>query len=194
MIESLQQPRAAAADQPAVQAVAERVDVEERERQQKAIALGDLPAGNEVQRIRGEVVMREHGALRRAGGAGGVDDRGGRVAVEVDERPRIVIRGQRREVCLGDRRARLRVDGDVGDLALAIEDVDRHEDHAELHAGQEDVDQLDAVRQIDAQPVALGESARAQRVRHAIAAPLDLAEGERLPSPLQRDVVAAVHE
>ena len=39
-------------------------------------------------------------------------------------------------------------------FAIPIQDVDRHENHAELHARQIDIDHLDAVHQIDAQPVA----------------------------------------
>ena len=73
------------------------------------------------------------------------------------------------------------------DLAVAIEDVDRDEDHAELDAGEIDVDQLDAVAEVDAEPVALGESAGAQRVRDAVAAAFDVAEGELGAFPFERD-------
>ena len=66
---------------------------------------------------------------------------------------------------------------DVRDLALAIQDVDGHEDHAELHAGEIEVDHLDAVGEIDAQAVARRRSPRCeQQVRQPIAARVDLAE------------------
>ena len=43
MIESLEQPHAAAAHQPAVQSVAEGVDVKQGEREEKAVVVRDLP-------------------------------------------------------------------------------------------------------------------------------------------------------
>ena len=91
VIEALQQAHAAAAGQPAVQAVAEGVDVEEREREEEAVAVGDLPHGQQVDGIGGEVVVRQDGAFRRAGRARGVDDRGGRIAVEVFDRTIVAI-------------------------------------------------------------------------------------------------------
>src|SRR5207245_1379182 len=51
MIESLQQPHAAAADQPAVQAVAEGVDVEEGKTEEEAIVARDLPRSEQGRRI-----------------------------------------------------------------------------------------------------------------------------------------------
>ena len=81
MLESFEKPHAAAGDQPAVQAVAEGVDMEERKGQQEAILIGDLPAGEEIQGVGGEIVVGEDCAFGGSGGAGGVDQRGGRVAV-----------------------------------------------------------------------------------------------------------------
>ena len=71
--------------EPAVQAVAERVDVEERQGEQEAVGRGDLPAGEQVDGVGGEVVVGEDRAFGRAGGAGGVDDAGGRIAIEGDD-------------------------------------------------------------------------------------------------------------
>src|ERR1039457_6451432 len=48
MLEALQQAHAAAAEHPAVQTVAQRVHVEERQRQQEAVGGADLPAGEQV--------------------------------------------------------------------------------------------------------------------------------------------------
>ena len=93
VLEALQQAHAAAGEQPAVQAVAERVDVEQGQREQEAVGGGDLPAGEQIDGVGGEVVVGEDGAFRRAGGAGGVDDAGGRIAVE---RARRAVRRRRR--------------------------------------------------------------------------------------------------
>ena len=65
-----------------MQPVAEAVDVEERQREQESGRAGDLPAGDEIDRVGREVVVREDGAFRRAGGAGCVDDGGRVIAVE----------------------------------------------------------------------------------------------------------------
>ena len=67
-----------------MQAVAERVDVEQRQGEQEPVGGGDLPAGEQVDGVGGEVVVGEDGAFGRAGGAGGVDDAGGSVAIEGD--------------------------------------------------------------------------------------------------------------
>ena len=82
VLEAFEQAHAAAADQPAVQAVAERVDVKQRQREQEAVGCGDLPAGEQVDGVRGEVVVREDRAFGRAGGAGGIDDAGRSIAIQ----------------------------------------------------------------------------------------------------------------
>ena len=58
----------------------------------------------------------------------------------------------------------LRIAHDVADLALAVEDVDRHEDHAELQARQEQVEELGPVGELDGEAVA-GTEPRATRER-----------------------------
>src|SRR5580698_9220086 len=82
MLETLQQARAASADEPAVQAVAKAVDVEERESEQKTIGTRYLPAGEQIERVRRHVVVREDGAFGDTGGAGGVDNASGGIAIE----------------------------------------------------------------------------------------------------------------
>ena len=86
MFEALQQTHAAAGGQPAVQAVAERVDVKQGQGEQETIGGGDLPAGEQGDGVGGEVVVGQDRAFRRAGGAGGVDDAGRGVAIEGDSR------------------------------------------------------------------------------------------------------------
>ena len=166
MLEALQQAHAAAAGEPAVQAVAEGVDVEERQREQEAVGGGDLPAGEQVDGVGGEIVVGEDGAFGRAGGAGGVDDAGGRVAIERRSRGGRghgggfggefggVQSGRRSKARRRSTAAGSASLQDVRDLAVAIEDVDGDEDDAELDAGEIEVDHLDAVGEVDAEAVA----------------------------------------
>jgi hypothetical protein len=53
------------------------------------------------------------------------------------ERRRAPDRDRRVDIAIGDDGTRFGVLEDVRQLALAVEDVDRHEDHAELEARQE---------------------------------------------------------
>ena len=64
-------------------------------------------------------------------------------------------------------------------LALAIQDIHRHEDHAESNAGEIEVDEFDAVGEMDAEAVAANKSARGELVSHARSAYGDVAERER---------------
>ena len=143
-----------------MQAVAQRMHVKQRQRQQKPVGGGDGPAGVQVERVGCEIVVREDGAFGNAGGAGGVDEGRGSIAVERDIGRAACCgtfnslyppqrRGSRHFLC-GDHRLWLRIGEDVENLALAVEDVDGHKDHAELDAGEIDVDQFEAVGEIDA--------------------------------------------
>ena len=60
--------------------------MEERQREQQLVAIRNLPAREQIEGVGREVVVRENGALGRAGGAGRVDQRGRRIAIE--NRPR----------------------------------------------------------------------------------------------------------
>ena len=77
------------------------------------------------------------------------------------------------------------------DLALAIENIDRDEDHAQLHAGEIEIDHLQAVGEIDAQAVAGLEAALAQQRRHPVAAVVDIAERVGASLVFEGDAVAA---
>ena len=66
------------------------------------------------------------------------------------------------------------------DFAVAIKDVDRHKDHAELHAREIDVDHLDAIREIDAQPVARAQPFCGQELGQPVTARIEFAERVRL--------------
>src|SRR5262249_16687097 len=63
MIETLQQPHATSARQPATKTVARCVDVEQREREQEPVGCRDLPRGEQRLAIRYEVAMRQDGTL-----------------------------------------------------------------------------------------------------------------------------------
>ena len=82
----------------------------------------------------------------------------------------------------GDDQLRLGIRDDVGDLALPIQDVDRDEHHAGLHAGEEEIDELEPVRQLNREPIARLEPAPAQHRRDPRRAVRDLAERQLPPT------------
>ncbi len=82
MLEAFEQAHAAAAGEPAVQTVAERVHVKQGQGEQEAVGRGDLPAGEQGDGVGGEVVVGEDRAFGCAGGAGGVDDAGRGIAIQ----------------------------------------------------------------------------------------------------------------
>ena len=190
MFEALEQPHPASADEPGVQAVAEAVDVEEREREQESIGPGNLPAGGKIQCISGEIIVGEHRAFRCSRGSGGIDDPGGRLAVDGSDRT--FVRqpcGCSRDVVRipdgkGTREFGARYDcggvgigEDVGNLSVAVEDIDGNENDPELDAGEEKIDHLDAIGQVYAKAVAGMEAALGEQLSQAIAATVDVAEG-----------------
>jgi hypothetical protein len=64
-------------------------------------------------------------------------------------------------------------------ISLAIQHVHRHHDDAGLDARQPQIDDLDAIGEIERQPIAGLHAARPQRMRHAVAPLLERAEGQR---------------
>src|SRR5580704_15013653 len=207
MLEALQQTRAAAADEPGVQAIAEAMYVEERQGQKKTVGARDLPAGEQIERVRGNVVVREDGALGHAGGAGGVDDAGGGIAVQKNLRAFVgqnggVAREIRRmpeghgagKLSCGDHSRRLGIAEDMRQLALAIEDVDGNEDHAQLEAGEIQVDHLEAIGEVNAQAIARFKLAPGQQLSQAIAAGVDIAESVGGSLEFERGLAAASME
>ncbi len=96
------------------------------------------------------------------------------------------------------RHSRIRDQGDRGRVGqnvryftVAIENVDRHKDQSQLHAGEIDVDHLDRIDEVDAEAFAGAESFAKQKLREAIAARIDFAEGERAAAEFERRDVAA---
>src|ERR1700737_1390821 len=82
----------------------------------------------------------------------------------------------------------------MGDLALSVQNVDGHENHAQLDARQVEVDHLQAVGEVYAKAIAGFESALFEQVGDAGAALVDLAEGQRAALELKRDCVPAFDE
>ena len=69
VLKSFGQPHVTPASEPAVNAIAEAMDVEKRQRAEVAIGRGELPAGDERATVGDEVAVGQYGALRRAGRA-----------------------------------------------------------------------------------------------------------------------------
>ena len=181
VIEAFEQTHAAGCQQPAMQPVAERVHMKQRRREQKAIRRRDFPGLDQARAVHGEIVVREHGAFGDAGGSGRVDQRGGVVAIQRHFGKRIAglrgrFRQQRGNLGGGHQQFGFGVAEDVRHLAIAIQNVDGDEDHAQLDAGEIEIDKLDAVRQVNAQAIAFGQAACGERARHAIAARVDFTE------------------
>src|SRR5579864_6223105 len=89
MFETFEQTCASAGGQPAMQAVAEAMHVKQRKREDEPVGARNLPASNQIGRVRSEVVVRKHGAFGSSGGAGCVDDSGGRVTIQRDVRAKV---------------------------------------------------------------------------------------------------------
>ena len=95
-------------------------------------------------------------------------------------------------LCLrGDDGAGIGIRQNVGDLAIAIEDVDRHEDGAQAGDGQEQVNVFEAVGEIDAQALAGRKSPGGEGAGHAAGAVVKGAEGVSGAVPFQAGFVPA---
>ena len=192
MLEAFEQPHATAGDEPAVQSVAEGVDVKQRQREKQAVAIVDLPAGKQIEGIGGEIIVRENRAFRDSGGAGSVDQRGGRIAIERGINDRLITKlGQ---VGRGDEQLGLGVVHDMGDFAVAIEDVDRDENHAQLHAREIEVDHRQTVGELHADAVALREALMDESGGHAVAPAIQFTEGVLPTLPFECHFIAAIDQ
>ena len=100
LLEAFEKAHPASACKPTMQPVAQRVHVKQRKRQQETVGAGDLPGCQQTDRVGRKVIVREHCALRSSGGAGGVDDARGRIAIDYNLRPLIRKRSSiTRKVC-----------------------------------------------------------------------------------------------
>ena len=79
----------------------------------------------------------------------------------------------------------------MSELAFAVQHVHRNEDHAKSNAGEIQVDEVDAVRQVNTQAIAASDASRAELVRHTRRARVDFAECERAIRSGSVDVLEA---
>ena len=168
--------------------------MEQREGEQEAILARDLPRREQGDGVRDQVVVRQQRALGAARRPGGVDDHRRGVAIEGRGQawiPGIVPDLTPGHVLHTDDRHGLRVRDDVGQFPVAIQDVDRDEDDAEPHAGQVEVDERQAVRQVDGKAVPGANPPGLQGGRHDRRPLVEFAERERAVLPLEGDVVAS---
>ena len=98
------------------------------------------------------------------------------------------------DLCIRNQRARIGIGENMRDFPVAIKDVDRHKDHAEFHARQIDVDHLDAIHEINAEPVAFAQPSFHQEARKTITARIEFSERVRLVAELECDGIAASFE
>jgi len=79
-------------------------------------------------------------------------------------------------------------------LPLTVEHVDRHDDDAEARGGEEEVEILKAVGEIQREPIAARQPADRERRRHPVRALVEIGERVLLARPLQRHLVRPVAE
>jgi len=207
MVETLEKAHAASGDEPAVDAVAEAVDMKERQAEQEPVGRGDLPAGEKVDRVGREVVVGEDRAFGRTCRARGIDDACRPVAVERDGGTQVFEGGRFPEQILGapdgdagtdfaigNERRGLGVGEDVSDLAVSVEDVDGNEYEAQLDAGEKYIDHLDRIGQIDGEAVARAQAAAGKELGEPIAARVYVAKGPGVVAEFKCDLVAAALE
>src|SRR6202044_3808330 len=188
VLEAFEQAHAATAEQPAVETVPQGVYVEKGQGQQQAIGGGDLPAGEQIQGVSGEVVVGQDGALGGPRGAGGVDQSGRRVPVQTCGYANVTrgagFRNESIEIVACDEKTRRRIVENVRHLALAVEHIQGNEYGAEPHARQVQVNRLHAVGELDRDAVALLDTTGSKGIRHTACAGACLAEGEAAALPL----------
>ena len=193
VFETLGQTQVATAEEPAVQSVRQTVHVKEWQRRKVAVGRRDRPGRDEGETVGRKITLREHRALRRPGRARRVDERHRRIRIGRDRNSRARLRRSlgRQRVHLPDRhiagnkpgqlarshhRGGRGVPHDVGQLALSVEHVDRHDDQTELGSRQPKIDDLDPVLQKKREPISRLQTPRAQKVREPIAADLKVAK------------------
>ena len=151
--------------------------MEERQHGQVAVVARDAPAGHEVDGVGGEVVVREHRALGSAGGARRVDDRRRLVAVDGQARHAAGARLAPRAPASSTSTTGLPAGNSAACAAVAtiscgsasatMWPISRSrystligtKIDAEPHAGEEQIDELDAVRQMHRKPITMHEPA-----------------------------------
>src|SRR6185369_13210216 len=117
VFKAFEQSHAASGEQPTMQPVAQRVNVEQRQRKQETIRGRDLPSLVQTGSVHGEVVVRQNRAFGCAGGSRCVDQGGGRLAIEWNFRQSAVLlrglRTQSGQLFFRDEQFRLSVGQDM---------------------------------------------------------------------------------
>src|SRR5262245_18106966 len=80
------------------------------------------------------------------------------------------------EIAGRDYGLRLRISNQVRHLSFSIQYVERHEENARLHAGQIELDQLDAIRKVNRQSVALAKATVFKQTCEPIAAEIEFSK------------------
>ncbi len=181
--------------------------MEHRQRMQQAVASREPPGRGEGLGVDTEIEVGEADALRFAGGAGGIQQRGERLPVDLDDVLRIgaraarlpqaavTVRVQRVQDArtrrigepeqfhaargVGDYGRRLRVAQEIIEFRRRIRRVQRVEDQARAQARKVEQQRLRAFLHLHADPIAGHETRRRQEIREARALALDLAVAQR---------------
>ena len=70
----------------------------------------------------------------------------------------------------------LRVPNQVRDLSFSVQHIDGYEENARLHTSEIEIDQLDAIGEINCQPVALAQATLSEQMREPIAADVEFSK------------------
>ena len=198
MFKPFQQAHPATTDQPCMHSVSQCMNVEQRQRQQKTVRLRYLPTGDDVQRIRREIVVRKHRPFRCPRCPRCVDDPRSSVAIQIHCRPahRHPLRRSHPlfNVFCRDMRRRFGIAENVRDLPVTVQNIDRHKDHSGFHCRQIEQNHLRAISHIDTKPVPLHQTSLQHQVRQLITPVINFAKSEVAVLPLQRYTLSAVDE
>jgi len=145
--------------------------------------------------------VREHRTFGSTRGPGCVDYPRGRIASERGLRTPVRESGGRFRQFAGrqsgvepNHGSRRSVAENMRNLAIAIEDIDRHENQTQLDRRQVKIDHLDAISQVNTQPISRLQPTRQQQLRQPIAAPLEIAESVSIALEFKRNIVAAANQ
>ena len=207
-VEAGQEDNRAAGQQDRLGGDEQAARVENRQRVQKHVVAGEAPRFHKRLGVRKKIVMRQHGALRTAGRAGGVKESSEIVRPALGRDERIVLAGrevgqragpvavqsqQRRPRFRRDRRKRPRaaavadqqpgpgIGDEIVDFGRCIGGVERQEGGAGGHAGGIDGERLRRFLRLQRNPVADRDAAGAQRIGKARSQPQELSVADIAP-------------
>jgi hypothetical protein len=193
-----------------MKAITQPMDVKQRKGEEKTVVGTDSPTVQQIDSIRGEVVLGQNSSLGRARSARGINDSDGCVSIGGGPCWYILLcryvarqigscpyRDLRCDWLIGHNPSRFCIAQNVRDLSIAIKNIDRNKNDSRFYTGQIDVDHLNTIRQVDTESITRIEPVAEQPVHHAIASRVNIAERVRLilefqsygvSSPLQRGI------